>query len=550
MTEDLEMQTPKSAAVPNEFSTDAVPDTPNTSPNTTEAAAIKPPEPDNKTGVKVPLNRIEFALVYVGLLLAILLFALDQTIVTTALRVIVQDLGQEDLISWIGSAFLLTAAPFSTLYGKLADIFGRKWVFVSAIGIFELGSLICGSATSMPILIAGRAIAGVGGGGVFALVLIIISDIVSLRDRGKYTGPFGAITGLASVVGPLIGGGLSDLQGSMREKINRIDFIGAALLMSAVICFLTPLQLGGSIWAWNSGQTIGMLVGSAIFLALFIFVELKIANEPIIPAKIFINRSVPLLLVISMMFGAGFLAGIYYISLFFQIVFDETATQGGLAIVPALFGIILVSFSSGIIASKTGKYVIFLRIGPVVMAIGIALLSVFDKNTSVAVRIISLFVFGFGVGSLLQMINLALQNSVPRELIAIATGAIQTCNTLGRAIGVAITGTISNNVLIGNQAGAKELQYFISKFAAEGVSVDPTNTLAILEILQQSAAYYPNNTIAAEIYNATLANATEELIGGFNNGFKIAYLSLLPYPIAIFLLSWFVQHFDLGPSSK
>ncbi|KAJ3139748.1 hypothetical protein HK100_011159, partial [Physocladia obscura] len=155
-------------------------------------------EENNATFVKVPLNRIEFVLVYFGLLLAILLFGLDQTIVATALKAVADDLGRQDLISWIGSAFLLAAALFSTLYGKFADIFGRKWVMVSANFIFELGSLICGSATNMPMLIVGRAIAGIGGGGIFSLVLIIVSDIVSIRDRGKYQGIFGAVVGLSS----------------------------------------------------------------------------------------------------------------------------------------------------------------------------------------------------------------------------------------------------------------------------------------------------------------------------------------------------------------
>ncbi|KAJ3113109.1 hypothetical protein HK100_002090, partial [Physocladia obscura] len=510
----------------------------------TETGPISSSDADT---VKVPLNRVEFVLVYIGLLLAILLFGLDQTIVATALRAIVADLGQQELISWIGSAFLLTSAPLSTLYGKLADIFGRKWVFVSAIFIFELGSFICGISNSMPMLIFGRAVAGIGGGGIFSLVLIIISDIVSLRDRGTYTGIIGASSGLASVIGPLIGGALSDsaitlvtvilflkfppVEGSIREKINRIDYIGAVLLLAAIVCFLTPLQLGGSIWSWNSGPAIGMFVGSAVLFALFVFVEFKIADDPIIPAKIFVNLSVPLLLIISLTLGAGFLAAVYYISLFFQVVYADSATNGGVAIIPVVFGVVILSILSGIIASKTGKYTPFLRFGPIIMAVGIVLISLFDGSTTIAVRIISLFVFGTGVGSLVQISPLALQCSVPYELIAIATGVTQTCNTLGRAIGVAIMGSISNNIIVSDQAGDTELQSFISKFISAGISVDPSNTLSILALLEESAAYYPNNTAAAAVYNSTLAKATEELINGFTYSFKISYLSLLPYPI-------------------
>ncbi|KAJ3131011.1 hypothetical protein HK100_006984 [Physocladia obscura] len=570
MEKDIELeQIPSKTEAQSEF---AIAITPNIE------TVPKPPSPNVDT-VKVPLSRTEFILVYIGLLLAILLFGLDQTIVATALRAIVDDLGQQELISWIGSAFLLTAAPLSTLYGKFADIFGRKWVFVSAIFIFELGSFICGISNSMTMLIIGRAVAGIGGGGIFSLVLIIISDIVSLRDRGTYTGIIGASTGLSSVIGPLIGGALSDhglwrwcfyinlplgaitlatvivflkfppVEGSIREKINRIDFIGAALLLAAIVCFLTPLQLGGSSWNWNSGQTIGMFVGSAVLFALFVYIELKVANDPIVSARIFVNPSVPLLLIISLVLGAGFLAGIYYISLFFQVVYGDSATNGGVAIIPAVFGLVVLSVVSGIIASKTGKYVQFLRFGPIIMAVGIVLISLFDGSTSIVVRIISLFVFGLGVGALIQINTLALQCSVPHELIAIATGVTQTCNTLGRAIGIAITGTIANNIIVSDQAGDTDLQYFISKFIDSGISVDPTNTLSILALLENSAAYYPNNTAAAAIYNSTLAKATDELINGFTDSFKISYLSLLPYPIVIFILSWFVHQFEMGAKS-
>ncbi|KAI9350691.1 major facilitator superfamily domain-containing protein [Obelidium mucronatum] len=517
---------------------------------------------DNADVVKVPLSRSAFILVYIGLLLAILLAALDQTIVATALKSIVDDFGKQNLIPWIGSAYLLTAAPLGTLYGKFADIFGRKWVFVFAIVVFELGSLLCGASTSMEMLIASRAIAGIGGGGIFSLVLIIISDIVSMRDRGKFQGGIGACFGLASVIAPLLGGAFSDHvtwrwcfyinlplgaitlatviaflnfppeEGTIREKIGRIDGLGAVVLFAAVVALVTPLQLGGSIWDWNSTPTI-------------------VAKEPIVPVTIFVNSSVTAFLFISLALGAGFISAIYYISLYFQVVFDASATSAGLQIIPIVFGLVIMSITSGILVSKTGKYRHFLFIGPVVMAVGVVLVSFLDRNSSTIQQIFYLFILGLGVGSMIQVRVLGLQASVPRKLIAIATAVAQTCNSLGAAIGIAITGTIFNNVVVSNTANDAELQGFIKKLATRGISIETSEVLPLLGILDASKAFYPQGSPAAAAqYNATLALARDELVTGFNGAFKIAYLCIVPYAVAIFVAAFFVKQFSLGGGEK
>ncbi|KAJ3098110.1 hypothetical protein HK100_005170 [Physocladia obscura] len=529
------------------------------------------------TRATVQLGKVQFVLVYSALMLAIFLSSLDQTILSTALKTIVQDLGHQDLIPWIGSSYLLTSASSGALYGKMADIFGRKWVFVFAILVFEIGSLICGISSSMIALIVGRAIAGVGGGGISSLVLIIISDIVSIRDRGKYQGFFGAVFGLSSVIAPLIGGGFSDsglwrwcffinlpfgaitvfvviiflkfpiIEGSIRDKIHRIDFIGALFLFATIICFITPLQLGGSVWAWDSAQVIGMFVGSIVLAAILCYVEVRVASEPIIPPSIFVNSSVPALLLIATLFMATMMSGSYYISLFYQVVYGDTATQAGLAALPIVFGLVLLSVVSGAVVSKTGNYIRFLYFGPIIIVIGIALIALLDKNSSNAVKIVYLGLFGIGCGTILQIRTLAIQYSVPRNLIAIATATAQTCSSLGGAIGIAVTGTVFNNVVENNLSGAAALQSILSKFAANGISVDETNVPGVLDLLQASALNVPNNTAAAALYNATLANATNEVIDGFTGAFKIGYICLLPYPVIMFLLAvFFVRQFDIG----
>ncbi|ORY41977.1 MFS general substrate transporter [Rhizoclosmatium globosum] len=461
----------------------------------------------------------------------------------TALKSIVYDFGKQDLIPWIGSSYLMTAAPLGTLYGKFADIFGRKWVFVFAITVFEIGSLLCGAATSMEFLIVGRAIAGVGGGGIFSCVLIIISDIVSIRDRGKFQGLIGATFGLASVIAPLLGGAFSDNglwrwcfyinlplgaitlftviaflnfppeEGSLNEKIGRIDFLGAVVLFAAILCLVTPLQLGGSLWDWNAPQTIALLVLSVVFFAIFAYVELKIAKEPIVPASIFINSSVPSLLAVSICLGLDS-------SLFWSL------------------------------CVQSGKYRHFLFIGPVVMAGGMVAISFLNGDSPVVQQILSLLLFGLGCGSLIQIRILALQASVPRELIAIATAVSQTCNSLGSAIGISITGTIFNNVVTSNTVNDNELQYFVSQFITRGIPAKTSEVLQLLELLQGTAQYYPkNNTAAAAVFNATLNAAETELKNGFNGAFKTAYLALLPYPVIIFTLALFIKQMDISKAA-
>ncbi|KAJ3079123.1 hypothetical protein HK100_010506, partial [Physocladia obscura] len=354
--------------------------------------------------------------------------------------------------------------------------------------------------------------------------------------------PLGALT-VATVVTFL---NFPPVEGSIREKISRIDGYGAVLLFAAIICLVTPLQLGGSIWDWNSPQVIVTFILCVVFFAAFTYVELRIAKEPIVPPEIFINRSVPALMGIALCLGAAFLSVGYYISFFFQIVFGYSATSAGLEIIPLVFGLVALSITSGILTSRTGKYKHFFFIGPVIMAVGITLVSFFTKDTTLVEQIFFLFILGIGIGCLIQMRVIAMQASVPRQFIAVATALIQTGNTLGGAIGVSITGTIVNNLAVTNTANATDLQYFISGFNARNISASTSDLLPLLGLLQAAQAYYPtNNTAAAAIYNATLANATAELIDGFNSAFKTAILAALPYPVLIFVLAFFVEQFQM-----
>ncbi|KAI8613336.1 major facilitator superfamily domain-containing protein [Chytriomyces sp. MP71] len=525
---------------------------------------IEDPQKSNNADdeVKVPLGKTQFSLVMLGLVLAMLMGSLDQTIVSTTLKNVVADFGHQELVPWIGSSYLLTCAPFGVLYGKLAEMFGRKGVFVGAMIIFEVGSLICGIAQSMSMLVVGRAIAGVGGGGIFSMVIIIISDIVSIRDRGKYQGMVFAVFGASSVLGPLIGGALSDhaswrwcylinlplgfvtiatvvaflrfpvTEGRFWDKVMRIDFSGILFLFGAVTCFVTPLQLGGSVWSWSSPQVIVLFILGSVLTGIFCYNETKVA-EPIIPASLFCNVSVSAVLVTALALGCHFMATMYYITLFYQVVNGDTATSAGVKVIPLVFGFSGMSIIVGFLISKFGKYRIFILMAPPILIVSSVLISTLDIHSSLAMKVCYLLLGGIGAGIMIQTRTIAIQASVQVHHIAQATAIAQTCMTLGGAFGISISGTVFNNYISGNVGNYATLSGAIANLTAQGVSVEPTDVLALSELLADRG----------------WMNANGELISLFNCAFRVAYLSLLGYPIIIGIAALFVKEYPL-PQKK
>ncbi|KAJ3212833.1 hypothetical protein HDU67_003574 [Dinochytrium kinnereticum] len=426
----------------------------------------------------VPLTKVQFILVFVGLALAVFLAALDQTIVAVALPKIAGDFKSLDQVAWIGTAYFLTATAFIPSYGQLSDIFGRKPVFLVAIAIFEIGSLLCGVATNMEFLIAARAIAGLGGGGIFSLVIIIISDLVEIRQRANYQGIIGAVFGVASVAGPLLGGVFVDRVSwrwvfyinlpigvftvgavlvflkiqkthttNVMKSLLQIDWLGTFLLITTVILFLIPLQGGGSLYAWNSPTVISLFVVGFVFLVMFVWVEGWYAKNPVIPFSLFKNMHVVATFATSMFVGMAFFVLVFYAPLWFQVVFGSSATQAGLQTIPLIVGLVLCSIVSGVVASTTGHFMPFLPIGGAIIATGAGLISTLDESSPLWKQIIFLFIAGIGVGSCIQTVLLSAQASVGPELLAVVTANTNFWQTIGAVLGLAIVSSIFNNKL-------------------------------------------------------------------------------------------------------
>ncbi|KAG0347520.1 hypothetical protein BG004_007597 [Podila humilis] len=419
----------------------------------------------------------QFVLIMIALSLCVFLASLDQIIVATSIPAITDEFKSLGDVAWLGTAYMLTATAFQPLYGKFSDIFGRKSTMLFANTLFMAGSAVSGWATSMMMLIVGRGIAGVGAGGLMAMVFIILSDMLDMRERGKYLGFIGAIFSFSSVVGPLMGGAFTDHvtwrwsfwinlpfcgvsmlfiffnldlptpKGSLAEKIKRIDFLGSFILLVAVVLILLPLNWGGSTYEWNSGIVIGMLVAGFAAAGIFILVEWKVAKEPILPVHLYKIRNLWSTYGSLFFSGMSFFGLLFYLPLYFQVVKNESATVGGLETVPFVVGIVITSISSGIWVLKKGTFHRFPAIGNFFFIAGTCLCLLFERNTQRVVTIVVLLVCGLGMGFTMQASTLAVQAAVKPKYMATVTTSVQFVRSLGQVFGVAIVGTIFNNKL-------------------------------------------------------------------------------------------------------
>ena len=418
--------------------------------------APAPPEPTT-ANLWVPIG---------ALLLALLIAALDQTIVSTALPTIVSDLGGLEHLSWVVTAYLLASTAATPLWGKLGDMYGRKRFFQSSIVIFLIGSILCGVAQDMGQLIAFRALQGLGGGGLMVLTQAIVGDLVPPRDRGKYQGLFGAVFGVTSVLGPLLGGVFVDnlswrwvfyinvpigvvallviaavLHSAEVKHRHRIDYLGTFLIASVATCLVLMTSLGGTTWAWGSWQVVGLAVLGAVLLVAFVAVERR-AAEPVLPLRLFRMRTFALVAVISFVVGFAMFGALTYLPTFLQVVQGVSPTMSGIHMLPMVLGMLLTSIGSGQIVARTGHYRIFPIIGTALTAVGLLLLSRLTEDSGTTEMSLDFLVFGLGLGLVMQVLVLAVQNSVDYADLGVATAGATFFRSIGASFGVSIFGTV------------------------------------------------------------------------------------------------------------
>jgi EmrB/QacA subfamily drug resistance transporter len=420
-------------------------------------------------------------LIIIGaLLLGMFLAALDQTVVSTALPTIVGDLGDASHLSWIVTAYLLTLTVSTPLWGKLGDLYGRKRLFQAAIGIFLVGSALSGLSGSLGMLIVFRGLQGLGAGGLMVGAQAIIGDVVAPRDRGKYQGLFGAVFGVATVVGPLLGGFLTQhaswrwvfyinlplgalalvvtaivLPNDLRRVHQVVDYLGTALLAAGVSAIVLLTSLGGTTYGWGSAPIVGLGIAAVLLLAAWVLVERR-AVEPIMPPRLFANKVFSITSAVGFVVGFALFGVVSYLPAFLQVAKGADPTKSGLQLLPLMGGLIVTSTLSGLLISRWGRYKVFPIVGTGLMTVGIYLLSTVGLGTPTVVMYLFMALTGIGLGGVMQVLVIVVQNGVDHRDIGVATAGATFFRSIGGSIGTAVFGAIFANVLGGRLAS--ELQ--------------------------------------------------------------------------------------------
>lgn len=411
--------------------------------------------------------------VMIGVLAALLLSALDQTIISTAMPQIVRDLNGLSHLSWVFTGYLLAATIATPIYGKLSDIYGRKSFFMSAVVIFLVGSALAGQSQSMTQLIFFRTLQGIGGGGIMANAYAIIGDLFTPKERGKWQGILGAVFGLASVVGPLLGGYLTDqaswrwtfyinlpigiaalfLIGILMPRIipsnqnRRIDYLGAITLAIGLSSLLLGFVWGGSQYAWNSWQVLAAFGSALVVLSIFAFIERAAKDSAILPLDLFQNPIFAVAGFATFLSGMAMFGAIIYIPLFGQSILGTTATSAGAILTPLMFGLITASIIGGQIISRTGHYKLLGIFGLAVVTSALYLLSQMTAETTKLQLVERMVGMGFGLGSTLPVFNIAIQNAFDRTRLGVVTAASQMFRSIGGTVGTAVMGGVLNSAL-------------------------------------------------------------------------------------------------------
>ncbi|WP_306365596.1 MDR family MFS transporter [Nocardia sp. CC227C] len=502
------------------------------------------------TGVRVAappsVSRAGVNVVFATVVLGMLMAALDQTIVSTALPTIVADLGGAGHMAWVVTAYLVTEAIATALAGKFGDLFGRKLVFQVSGAIFILGSIIAGMAQDMTLLIVARGIQGVGAGGLMVTSMALIADVIPLRERGKYQGALGAVFGITTVLGPTLGGLFTDHLSwrwcfyvnvplavimilmaarfipKLRADVRPIvDYFGITLVAIGVTCLILGLEWGGQEYPWSSPTVIGLFLGAAVALAAFVVVELR-AEEPMLPMHLFRGNVFTVCSVLSFIVGFAMLGAMTFLPAFLQYVMGVSATASGLRTLPLVVGLFATSICSGVVVGRTGKYKIFPILGTAVMAVGLFLMSTMDENTGFWEQSAYMMILGLGIGLTMQVLTIVVQNTVPYADLGTATSGVTFFRTIGSAFGTTVFGTLYTNQLTPNLATALDETEVVSPQVA-------SNPEALWRL--------PFTEIAP------IVHAYAEAIGH-------VFRWVVPVAVLGFLVAWFLKQVPLRDSVR
>ena len=514
---------------------------------------------DSANASPAGLTHRQILVVLSGLMTGMLLAALDQTIVSTALKQIVEDLDGLDHYTWVVTAYLLTSTATTPLYGKISDLYGRRPVFQFAIITFLVGTLLAAFSTNMNELIATRAIQGLGGGGLMALTFTIIGDIIPPRERGRYQGYFGAVWGLSSVAGPLLGGYFSDsgnilgitgwrwiflinlpfgivalvvtsfvLHIPKVRREHKIDYLGAITMIAAVSSLLLAIAYSVPAYGWGDILTLAYFAVGILLTLAFLQIERK-AIEPILPLDLFKNDIFSVTSGIGFIIGAGMFGALVMLPLYLQVVQGNSATESGLKLVPFMLGILAMSILTGKRISKTGKYKKFPLIGSLVMTLGLLLMTTLSISTPFWQLAIFSMLIGMGLGLTMPTMVVAVQNAVDFKDMGVATGANTFFRSLGAAFGSAIFGTILTNRL------AVHIDSGMARLAASNPAAAESFDPALLGELQNSTSVLA--TLPTEV--------TETVLQSFVYSFHDVFWTAAPITAIGILLALLLREIPL-----